>query len=371
MAEEMVVTPYEVKGEIDYDRLTKEFGISEITPELRKKLEKYVGDNMFLRRGIFGFHRDLDFILKEYEKDNKFHLYTGRGPSGQTHLGHLIPYIFTKQLQDAFKVKLLFQLTDDEKFMHRPDLSVEDVKKFSYDNALDVIATGFDPKLTEIFIDTEYAKTLYNQAIRIAKHITFSTTKATFGFGNDTNVGKIFFTSMQAVPAMLESVKKGKNVPCLIPHAVDQDPHFRIARDTLPKLGYLKPASIQCKFIPGLGKGGKMSASEPATTIFTTDDDKTIEKKVKGAFTGGRDTIEEQKKLGGNPDICPVYMYYYFLFEENDKKLNERMSACKGGKLMCGECKAQLIPRMQKFFAEHRKKREQAKKSIDKFMVKD
>ena len=368
---EMKVTPWEVTGDIDYAQLMREFGISEITPALRKRLEKTLGDNMYLRRGIFPFHRDLDFILTEFEKGNKFYLYTGRGPSGHTHMGHLIPWMFTKQLQDAFGSKLLFQITDDEKFMFRPDLSIEDVENFSRENTLDIIAVGFDPKKTEIFTDTGYAKTLYKQAIRIAKHITFSTAKAVFGFDNESNVGKIFFTSVQAVPAMLESARQGKNVPCLIPHAVDQDAHFRVARDVLPKLGYYKPASIQCKFIPGLGKGGKMSASEPATTIFTTDDSKTIETKLKNAYTGGRDTVEEQKKMGGRPEVCPIFSYYQFLFEPDDRKLEERKSACKGGKLMCGECKAQLVPRAQKFFAEHQKKREQARKSLDKFLLKD
>ena len=368
---EMKVTPWEVIGAIDYGKLVEEFGLSEISPELKAKLKKYLGDNLFIRRGIFAFHRDLDFVMNEYEKGNKFYLYTGRGPSGHTHMGHLIPWIFTKQLQDAFKAKLLFQLTDDEKFLFRPELTLEDVEKFSKENLLDIIAVGFDPKLTEAFTDIGYAKTLYREAIRVAKHITFSTAKAVFGYDNESNIGKIFFTSVQAVPAFLESVRRGKNVPCLIPHAVDQDAHFRVARDVLPKLGYYKPASIQCKFVPGLGRGGKMSASEPATTIFTTDDSKTIEKKIKSSFTGGRETTEEQKKKGGQPGICPIYMYYEFLFEPDDKKLAERKVACKGGKLMCGECKLQLVPRVQKFFEEHQKKREQARKQVDKFLKAD
>ncbi len=41
-----------------------------------------------------------------------------QGPSSEAlHLGHLIPFMFTKYLQDAFKVPLVIQLTDDEKFL--------------------------------------------------------------------------------------------------------------------------------------------------------------------------------------------------------------------------------------------------------------
>jgi len=369
--ENMIVTPWEVKGTIDYDKLVKKFGLSLIDKKLYKKLGKHMKNNLFLRRKIFFAHRDLDFILNELEKGNKFYLYNGRGPSGDTHLGHLITFLFAKQLQDAFDVKYLVQLTDDEKFLFRDNLSLEDVEKFTYENALDIMALDLNPEKTKIISNLKYAKTMYRQALRVAKKLTFSTAKAVFGFTNDTNVGSIFFTSMQSVPAFLESEKQKKKIPCLIPHAIDQDPHFRVSRDILPKLGYYKPASIQCKFLPGLGKGGKMSASEPDTAIFTTDTPKDIERKVINAFTGGRDTIEEQKKLGGEPEICPVYQYYYFLFEENDEELKKRYEECKKGKILCGDCKKELAKRIKKFLAEHKKKREEAKKVIERFMLED
>ena len=54
----------------------------------------------FLRRGMFFAHRELDQIVTAYEKGEKFYLYTGRGPSSESlHLGHLIPFHFTKWLQ--------------------------------------------------------------------------------------------------------------------------------------------------------------------------------------------------------------------------------------------------------------------------------
>lgn len=43
-----------------------------------------------------------------------------QGPSSEAlHLGHLVPFIFTKYLQDAFKVPLVIQITDDEKTLWR------------------------------------------------------------------------------------------------------------------------------------------------------------------------------------------------------------------------------------------------------------
>jgi len=193
-----------------------------------------------------------------------------------------------------------------------------------------------------------------------------------FGFQNTTNIGMIFFPALQAAPCFLPSVLEGKNIPCLIPASIDQDPYWRgIAREVAPKLGYYKPAQIHNKLVPGLGKGGKMSASEPETAIFTTDDPDVAVKKIMSSYTGGRDTAEEQRRLGGRADICPVYHNYEFLFVPDDKELKKLYDDCKTGKMLCGECKMIFASKLKPFLKEHQKKREKAKGMLDKFMVKD
>jgi tryptophanyl-tRNA synthetase len=367
-----IVTPWEVRGEVDYDKLIKQFGTKPIDEGLLNRIKKHAGElHPMLRRGIFYSHRSLNWILSEYEKGNTFYLYTGRGPSGDTHLGHLMPWIFTKYLQDKFKVKLIFQLTDDEKFMIKEDMSLDDAVNYGYENALDVIALGFKPDNTEIFLDTEYIKSLYKLAIKVAKRVTFSTAKAVFGFKNSSNIGIIFFTAVQSAPAFLESERQGKQVPCLIPCAIDQDPHFRVTRDVAPHLGYPKPALIHCKFFPSLLGKEKMSASIPGSSIYTTDSPSEARKKIFNAFTGGKATVEEQKKLGGTPEICSVYQYLSYIFEEDDEKLKEQYAQCKRGELLCGEHKQYLADKVERFLIEHQKKREKAKDRIEEFIIRD
>ena len=370
---EFVVTPWEVSGEIDYERLIRDFGTTKINDELVERIRKNAGElHLFLKRGLFFSHRDMDWILDRYEAGEKFFLYTGRGPSGNTHLGHLVPWMFTKWLQDRFGAELYFQMTDDEKFLFNPALSLKTTTSFTYENALDVIALGFDPKKTFIFSNVEYIKTLYKIALEIAKHVNFSTVKAVFGFQNTTNIGMVFFPALQAAPCFLPSVLKSENIPCLIPASIDQDPYWRgIAREVAPKLGFYKPAQIHNKLVPGLGKGGKMSASEPETAIFTTDDPEVAVKKIMSSYTGGRDTAEEQRRLGGRAEICPVYHNYEFLFVPDDNELKKLYDDCKTGKMLCGECKTIFASKLRPFLKEHQKKREKAKDMLDKFMVKD
>jgi len=368
---EMVVTPWEVRGKVDYERLIREFGTQSLTDELLHRLAKYTGDvHLQLRRRLFFSHRDLDTVLDLYDNGTKFVLYTGRGPSGPVHIGHLVPWIFTKHLQDAFHTRFYFQMTNDEKFVVDDELKLGETMKMGYENALDLVALGFKPEDTFIIYDVEDIDLLYDIALEVAKHITYSTAKATFGFQESTNLGWVFWPAVQAVPCFIHKKLTGENVPALIPAAIDQDPFWRITRDIAQKLGYFKPAQIHNRFLPGLGIGGKMSASEPDTAIFTTDPPNVVKRKVWNAFTGGKGTVAEQRREGANPDTCSVYQYFLYLFEEDDKKLAERERQCRTGGILCGECKKDLTDRINKFLAEHQKKREKARNSIEKYHIK-
>jgi tryptophanyl-tRNA synthetase len=370
--EEFIVTPWEVKGDVDYAKLVKEFGTELIDSKLLARIKKYTGElHYLLERGIYFSHRDMKFVFDEYDKGNPFFLYNGRGPSGHTHIGHLTQFIFTKWMQDKFKCPYYFQLTDDEKYLFKFDLELDQTRHFAKENALDLIATGFDPKLTDIIIDSYHARTIYPLAIHVAKRITFSTAKAIFGFTNANNIGSIFFTSFQAVPAFLHSVRMGHNVPCVIPLAIDQDAHFRAARDVLPKLGYYKPGILHSRFLQGLQKGGKMSASDPDSALFTVDPPKVIKKKLQNAFTGGRGNAAEQRKLGGQPEICSIFANYQLVFIPRQDKLAELEQRCRSGEMLCGECKNICIDLATKFLTEHQKRREKARDKLDDFLLKD
>ena len=365
MAEDFKVTPWEVTGDIDYDVLMKRFGTTPIDEAMIKRIAKYGEVHPMLRRGIFYSHRDLGWLLDEYDKGNRFYLYTGRGPSGNTHLGHMMPWIFNKWVQDTFKVKMIFQMTDDEKFLFK-DLTLHDTRDMAYENALDFVALGFDPDNTKIIVDTENIDRLYPIALRVAKKVTFSTAKDVFGFEGSSNIGKIFFTTLESAPAFLPSEIEGKPTPVVVPCGIDQDPHFRVTRDVAPGLGYPKPSMLYCKMCASLNGGDKMSSSDEMATIYTTDTPKQVKKKVGRAFTGGCVSVEEQREKGGNPEVCAVFKYNYYLFEYDDAKLNEMAEKCRNGEILCGECKVALTSKINVFLEAHQAKREEAKEIVQK-----
>lgn len=369
--EEDIVNPWEVsthsaKG-VDYDKLITRFGSTKIDDALIQRIEKATGKPVhhLLRRGIFFSQRDMEMILDVYEKKQPFYLYTGRGPSSEAmHMGHLIPFIFTKWLQDTFDVALVIQLTDDEKFLWK-DLTLDETNHLAFENAKDIIACGFDVEKTFIFSDLDFltnSPAFYRTICRIQKLVTYNQVKGIFGFSDSDSIGKISFPAIQAAPSfscMFPEIFSGRtDIPCLIPCAIDQDPYFRMTRDVAPRMGCLKPALLHSTFFPALqGAQTKMSASDPNSSIFVTDTDQQIKEKInKYAFSGGGATVEEHKAKGGNCEIDVSYQYLTF-FMEDDKRLEEIRKTYASGELMTGSLKMELIDILQKLVGEHRKRR--------------
>ena len=368
------VDAYSVEGRVDYEDLIRKFGVEPIGDDIKERLQKDAGGDLhfLLRRSIFFANRDLSWLLDQYEKGNKFYVYTGIAPSGGMTIAHLLPFIMARWLQEKFGAEVMIEIPDEEKFLAKRDtkLTIDAAHELAYSDALDIAALGFDPKQTSILIDTDYAGVLYKQAARVSKHITFSIVKDAFGFGNDTNIGTLFYTSMQAVPSFLKSVQKGRNIPCLIPLGIDQDVHFRVARNAIEKLGYYKPAIMHSRFLPSLKGGPKMSSSDPDNAIYLSDTKETVERKVNRAITGQQSTAELQKKLGGDPDRCAVCQYNRYLFEPDDKKLEKIFEGERNGTLLAGDHKKDLAAKINGFLAEHRKAREKLKSRIGEFIPK-
>ncbi|KAJ7460935.1 hypothetical protein B0H11DRAFT_2160396 [Mycena galericulata] len=386
-AHDQVVTPWDVQGSvstdgkqqaIDYDKLVEQFGTRRVDAALLERFEKLTGHkpHVFLRRGMFFSHREFDKILDRYEQGKPFFLYTGRGPSSDSmHLGHMVPFVFTKWLQDVFEVPLVIQLTDDEKFLFKHELKVEQTKAFARQNARDIIAVGFNLERTFIFSDYSYVGgAFYENVSKISRQITYSQAKATFGFTDSDNIGKIHFAAIQAAPSFSNSFPQifgsVSNIPCLIPCAIDQDPYFRLTRDVAQKLKYPKPTLLHAKFFPALqGPQTKMSASDPNSSIYMSDKPAQIKNKVtKHGFSGGKETEEEHRRLGGDTEVDVSYQYLTF-FLDDDEELERLGVEYRAGRLLTGQLKSKCIDLLQKFVGDFQERKAKVTEAeIDAFM---
>ncbi len=374
MAEEQFkVTPWEVKGEIDYDRLIREFGIKPFNSKL-----KQFSENALFRRGVVFAQRDMERIENAIKNKKPFVMMTGLMPSGKFHFGHKIvadQIIFYQSLG----AKIYLAVADIEAYNTRL-ADMEELRRVAIEEyLLNYIALGLKPNNCDFYFQSERSadrkksNAYYRLAAMAARHATANEVKAIYG---DISPGKLTSALLQVSDILHPQLKEFEGaLPVIVPVGIDQDPHLRFARDIAARMktqfDFILPSSTYNRFLTGL-KGGKMSSSEPLSYVALTETPEEAKQKItKHAFSGGRDTLEEHRKLGGVPEIDVSYQWLYTLFEEDDKKIKKIYDDYKSGKLLTGELKEILIEKVNGFLKEHQRNREKARKSIDKFILKD
>jgi tryptophanyl-tRNA synthetase len=368
---EFTVTPWDVVGDIDYNKLIKDFGLTpfdDIPEEFKKSI-------LFRRKKIFT-HRDMGRIIDVIKNKKPYVMMTGLMPTGKFHLGHMI---LAKQfiMHQKLGAKIYIAVADIEAYNARGQSLEESRIKAIEEYISNYIALGLKPKNCVIYFQSNRSKNAkeanayYRLQNCLSRHATFNEFKAVYG---DISPGKMLSALLQAADMLHPQLPEYEGpIPVVVPVGIDQDPHLRLARDISKKIKMhklIQLSSTYHQFVPGLG-GGKMSSSDPTSFVALTDDPKTVKKKVnKYAFSGGQSTIEEHRKRGGNPDIDISFQWLTFL-EEDDTKLQKIYACYKSGELLTGELKAILIDKINTILEEHQKKRQQAldNKKYEKFIA--
>ena len=369
---EFQVTPWEVSGDIDYEKLAKEFGIKQIP-----KLPKEFDENVLFKRKVIFAHRDFEKILDCVKGKKKFVMMTGLMPTGKFHLGHMLlaqQMIFYQKLG----AKLYICVADLEAYNARQK-SLKELREAAIDQyLLNYIALGLKPENVEFYFQSERSNNAkksnayYRLASNFSRYATFNEFKAVYGEITPGKMNAALLQSADMLHAQLPEFEGPINV--VVPVGVDQDPHLRLARDISQRYQdnkLIQLSSTYHLFLPSLKGEGKMSSSDETSFIAMTDTESEVKNKInKYAFSGGQATLEEHRKLGGNPDIDVCFQYLRMFFEPDDKKLKKIYDDYKSGKMLTGELKALTIEKINSFLKEHQKKREQARKENDKFLIK-
>lgn len=350
----LLLDPFGMTVVEDYDRLCKEFGIELFKP----LLSKVPNPNMLMRRGIIFGHRDFQRILDAMKNHEKFAVMSGIKPTGQFHLGTVttakeIVY-FQKQGATAFYCIADVEAYEDNR------IPFERSERNAVDNVADILALGLDPKKAYIYRQSKETR-VKDLAIVFGRAVTLATAKAIYG---ERHIGLYLSALIQAGDILLPQLEDfGGPKPTVVPVGVDQDPHLRLTRDLAQrfrrKYKLIPPSATYHKLIKGLGGSAKMSKREATATLLTLNEKpEIISSKISDAFTGGRPTIAEQRKLGGIPEICPIYDLCMFHFRDKDEDVVKIYNNCKSGELLCGEHKEQVIELVLKFVQEHQRKRQ-------------
>lgn len=336
----------------NYEHVFKEFGLSSFK-------DYSLVDHYLFKRRIIIAHRDFDKIKKAIKNKSTFLQLTGIATSGDFHLGHKLDVDFFK-LFNKIGAKSKLCICDIDGYVSRPDekiSSMSDSKEIAVKNTADVIALGVNPR--DIYVQSQKEKEYYQLTYEISKKITKNMFQAIYGH---IDLGKMSAVLLQIADILhIQLTFMFNKHPSITGIGLDQDPHARITRDISKKLNYdlEVPSFFYFLHQSGLREGEKMSSSDPDSAIFLKDTTEDINRKIKKkAFTGGRDTIKEQKEKGGKPEICKVYEI--FKLHNSKDNIEKRAKMCKSGKLMCKDCKEECVKFLNKFLSEHQKKYKKA-----------
>lgn len=409
----------------NYSKLFEEFGISKFDD----LLEKIKNPHRYMRRHVIFGHRSYDSVVEAMLSGKPFAALSGFMPSGKAHMGHkmVMEEIIWHQQHggDAF-----LAIADMEAHAVRGKSWKECRELGINEYILSAIALGLEPG-AHIYFQSKFnpVKDLSFELGIKANFSELSAIYGFSGETNIAHMVSALTQSSDILHPQLKEF--GGPKPVVIPVGADQDPHIRLTRglaykvnmflveernagnisvrgkaapkDALKEISkrtggrlyeehvdilkrtlaevelivrevelnyggyaFMPPASTYHKFMTGL-QGGKMSSSIPESYIALTDRPEDGAKKVMRAKTGGRVTLEEQSKLGGEPDKCSVYELLLYQLVEDDNELMEVYKDCVGGTRVCGNCKKYTAELMKAFLKDHQEKREKAKERLGEF----
>ncbi len=420
----MQVTPWDVEGVIDYDRLIEEFGMR----PFNEVLGEIDNPHILMKRGAIFGHRDYWRIVDAMKRGEAWAVMSGFMPSGLPHFGH-------KMTMDEI---IWHQKAGGKAFVAIADMEAHSVRGLSWEKTREIgleyiksiIALGLDSNAVIYF--QSKSNRVKDLAFELSAEVNFSELRAIYGFNGETKLAKMFITAVQAADILHPQLQEfGGPKPVVVPVGADQDPHMRLTRDLAArasifsfepikgglrirsrkgneylkalkelnletrfyeehvdvfgivdeiervvrevelKLGgfaFIPPSSTYHRFTTGL-TGGKMSSSKPESYISLLDPPEEGAKKVMKAFTGGRATADEQRRLGGEPDKCVVFELYSYHLIENDSELKQIESDCRGGKILCGKCKKKAAELVRSFLKEHQEKMDEAEGKLEDYTI--
>jgi tryptophanyl-tRNA synthetase len=362
MSEEKTIDPWGAVEVKDYSSAFQQFGLQQFPEEWRKKL-----DHPLFRRKIVIAHRDFEPVMAAIVAKKPFINMTGIATSGPLHFGHKMVidlFMFLHSLGATSH----FGIADIDAYVSRPDSklpSLEKAKEYAIENLANALALGVPKK--NVFVQSRMPSRYYEFAFEVSKKMTSATFEAIYGH---IDLGKVSANLLQYADILHPQLKEfGSPAPTVVPIAIEQDPHIRAVRDIAKRLPYkmVPPSSLYITHQPGLREGMKMSSSVPETAIFLTDPPEIARKKIMTAFTGGRDTAEEQHRLGANPEVCKVCNFLKFHFQD-DKKVSEIWESERKGKTLCGEVKLFTADFVEKWLKQHQAKFKKFKPVAEKMI---
>lgn len=250
------------------------------------------------------------------EKTEKKRILTGDRPTGKLHLGHYVGSLKNRvALQDQYDC--YFIIADLHTLTTKPSKDqVLELRDHIRDMVLDYLACGIDPKKSTIYLQSAIPA-VYE--LNLIFEMMISLNRLT-GLPSLKEMARNAHMDPEAVPfgligyPVLQTADIVTPKAHLVPVGKDNEAHIELARDIIRRFnqyyGEVFPLPevllSETPSLIGIDGKGKMSKSAN-NAIYLSDDEKTVEKKIKGMFT---DPNRLHANVKGTVEGNPVFMFH-------------------------------------------------------------
>ncbi len=335
-----IIDPWGSKLPEEYNKLITDFHLEKFDVSLFAK------PNRLMRRGIVFSGIGQKIIANAINNKKPFYVLSGIMPTGdKIHFGN-------KQVVENIAY---FQKHGADTYILVADLEAEATREVSLEQARKralefhipaYIALGLDPKKTTVYFQSENYEIMRSTA-SFARRVTLNQFLALYGAADPAKI----LSALTQVGDILYPQFKNRR-PGIIPVGIDQLPHILLTRDVVNRMKsekFVLPGAIFHKYTPSLDGSLKMSKSKPESCIDLPEDPKIACKKIKKALSGGRDTLEEHRRIGADVEKDMAFELLKQHLIEDDKELNRIYNAYSEGKITSGEIKEIACKKMTEF----------------------
>jgi len=298
---------------------------------------------------------------------------SGMRPTGKLHIGHyfgaLINWI---ELQ---KSKTCFFLVADWHALTSDYENTEKLSENTREMVADWLACGIDPSKSTLFLQSnvkEHAElflilSMFTPLGWLERNPTYKEQQQEIKDKDISNLGFLGYPVMQTADVLLYKALQ-------VPVGKDQVPHLEISREIARRFNHLTQTEIfpepQPLLTPSakiLGTDGRKMSKSYGNAIFLSDDDKTIETKIRGMVT---DPKRIKRQDPGNPDECNLYPLHEIYSSKTT--VEEVRKGCTTAGIGCVDCKKMLLPSLTQKVGEIRDRRESwisRPKKIDEILI--
>lgn len=267
-------------------------------------------------------------------------------PSGKLHLGNYFGALKNwVSLQEGFEC--YFFIADWHALSSLYE-GPERIKNYSYEVAVDWLSAGLDPEKCTMFLQSEIPEHAELHLILsmivpvpwLERNPTYKEKQDEIKNVDMSSYGFLGYPVLQTADIVLYKAD-------FVPVGIDQAPHLELSREIVRRFNklykkvFIEPGA-KISDVPKLnGLDGRKMSKTYNNTIFLSDGEKEIRKKVQSMLT---DPARARRDDPGDPDVCNLYPFHKIYSSQSIQE--EIDSDCRTAKIGCGDCKKMLAQTM-------------------------